>query len=66
MNGLRVEAAPPGLSVQDEGRAGHRRHGIPAAGAMDRLALAVANRLVGNPPGTAALETVLGGARFGV
>jgi biotin-dependent carboxylase-like uncharacterized protein len=55
-------------TVQDAGRPGHRASGMPVAGAMDRLALAVANRLVGNPPGAAALElTLLGGAvRFEV
>ena len=30
--------------------------GMPTAGAMDRIALALANALCGNPPGTAGLE----------
>ncbi len=53
----------PGLltTVQDLGRYGFRRYGMPLAGAMDHLALRVANRLVGNPDHAAGLEiTILG------
>lgn len=48
----------PGLSttVQDAGRWGHQGLGVPLSGAMDRLALAAANGLVGNLPDAAALE----------
>ncbi|MFB8344613.1 5-oxoprolinase subunit C family protein [Brucella cytisi] len=48
----------PGLSttVQDVGRGGHQGLGVPLSGAMDRLALAAANGLVGNLPDAAALE----------
>lgn len=63
---LVVEACAPGASLQDAGRTGWRRHGISTAGAMDRLALAVANVLVGNPPTTAAVELALAGGRFRV
>ncbi len=52
------------LSVQDAGRRGYQRFGVSPAGAMDRLALAVANLLVGNPAETAALELGPGVARF--
>ncbi len=49
-------------SVQDLGRPGFRDSGMPLAGAMDRYALAIANLLVGNEPGAAAVElTMLGG-----
>ncbi|MDB5359770.1 MAG: biotin-dependent carboxyltransferase family protein [Rhodospirillales bacterium] len=56
MSGLRVDR--PGLSttVQDRGRAGHQRYGVPVSGALDPLALRLANALVGNAPCTAALE----------
>lgn len=56
----------PGLltSVQDSGREAARRYGVPRSGAMDRFALAAANRLVGNPPAAAALEITSGGASF--
>lgn len=66
MTALVVEAAASGLTLQDEGRTGLRRHGIPSGGAMDRWSLAVANALVGNPPGNAALESTLAGLRLRV
>lgn len=53
----------PGLltTIQDLGRPGHRKFGVPPSGAMDRFALAAANRLVGNPDGAAGLECALNG-----
>jgi antagonist of KipI len=53
----------PGLftTVQDSGRHGLQHLGVVPCGAMDTIALALANGLVGNAPGEAALEiTVLG------
>ncbi len=43
-------------TVQDLGRIGFMALGMPTAGAMDRIALTLANALVGNPAGTAGLE----------
>ena len=43
-------------TVQDLGRAGYQRCGVPVAGAADAAALRAANFLVGNPPGAAGLE----------
>ncbi len=53
----------PGLhtTVQDFGRTGHQAFGVPVAGALDPEALRGANRLVGNPDGTAALEILHAG-----
>jgi antagonist of KipI len=53
----------PGLltTVQDLGRPGLGRFGVSVSGAMDPLALVVANRLVGNPDGAAALECTAAG-----
>jgi len=48
-------------TVQDAGRIGWRRYGIPPSGPMDAAAFVAANRLVGNPAGTAALEITLTG-----
>ncbi len=56
-----VLRAPGWLTVQDLGWSGYRSVGLPASGAMDRQALAVANLLAGNEPGTAGLEWALGG-----
>ncbi|HEY3737187.1 MAG TPA: biotin-dependent carboxyltransferase family protein [Jatrophihabitans sp.] len=48
------------LTIQDQGRPGYAALGVPRSGAMDRRALATANRLVGNPEQAAGLEAVLG------
>ncbi|WP_168193180.1 biotin-dependent carboxyltransferase family protein [Rhodophyticola sp. CCM32] len=66
MTDLTVLDCGPGTSVQDAGRLGHRRYGVPTAGAMDRSALAAANLLVGNGPFAAAIEFTLIGGRFRV
>ncbi|TGB01438.1 biotin-dependent carboxyltransferase family protein [Halobacillus salinus] len=57
------EIVKPGLltTLQDEGRHGYQQYGIVASGAMDPYALKIANFLVGNDGGEAALEvTVMG------
>lgn len=46
-------------TVQDLGRRGHLRHGVPWAGAADPRSLVFANRAVGNPDGAAGLECTL-------
>ena len=43
-------------TIQDGGRCGHAAFGIGHAGAMDDIALRLANVLAGNPPDAAALE----------
>jgi antagonist of KipI len=60
------EVLQPGVltTIQDLGRTGWQRDGVGTAGAMDRFALQVANLLVGNPRGEAALEIGLGGLRL--
>ena len=63
---LRVISPGALTTLQDLGRRGWLRFGVPAAGAMDPVGLAVANGLVGNPPDTAALELTLAGASFAV
>jgi biotin-dependent carboxylase-like uncharacterized protein len=59
---LVVERTGPLMLVQDAGRPGHGGIGVSPSGALDPRALADANLLVGNAPGTAGLEIVLGGA----
>jgi biotin-dependent carboxylase-like uncharacterized protein len=58
-----LSVVDPGLmtTVQDLGRVGAQRLGIPVSGAMDRPALILANRLVGNDPNAAGLEATLRG-----
>ena len=62
-SGLRILS--PGLQslVQDLGRHGHGRLGVSAAGALDRSSLRRANRIVGNQPSAAVVESVAGGLR---
>jgi antagonist of KipI len=48
-------------TVQDQGRPGYQRYGVPVAGAVDGPALRAANLLVGNPPGAAGLECTVQG-----
>jgi biotin-dependent carboxylase-like uncharacterized protein len=58
-----LEVLMPGLhtSVQDLGRTGFQAIGVPVSGGLDGIALRLANHLVGNPPGMAALEILLSG-----
>lgn len=57
-----LEVVSPGLlaTVQDGGRPGWRRFGIPPGGAMDRHALHEANRLLDNLPEAPVLECLQG------
>ncbi|MET8615457.1 biotin-dependent carboxyltransferase family protein [Streptomyces misionensis] len=48
-------------TVQDAGRPGHAHLGVPRSGALDAPALRLANRLLGNAPDAAALETTMTG-----
>jgi biotin-dependent carboxylase-like uncharacterized protein len=59
----RIEVVRPGLltTVQDAGRPGLAHLGVPPSGAADPVAYELGNRLVGNPPGAAALEATLDG-----
>lgn len=48
-------------TVQDRGRPGYAHLGVPRSGALDGPAAALVNRLVGNSPDAAVLETTLNG-----
>jgi antagonist of KipI len=63
-----LEILDPGFvtTVQDLGRPGFERFGVPPAGAMDTFALLAGNRLVGNPPGAAGVEMALIGPELKV
>ncbi|MGW1890665.1 5-oxoprolinase subunit C family protein [Streptomyces sp. NPDC002004] len=58
---LAVVRAGALTTVQDRGRPGHAHLGVPRSGALDGPAAALVNRLVGNPPDAAVLETTLTG-----
>ena len=61
MTRLQVLAAGPHVTLQDGGRRGMMRFGVPASGALDRKALALANLALGNPPGAAGIEVSVAG-----
>jgi len=60
---MSVSVLKPGLlsSLQDAGRPGHAALGVGRAGAMDGPAWQLANALVGNTSGEAAIECTLAG-----
>jgi biotin-dependent carboxylase-like uncharacterized protein len=63
---IRIADPGPQTTVQDLGRIGQLRYGIPPSGPIDVRAFVIANRLVGNADGAAALECTLMGPRFTV
>ncbi|HET8521767.1 MAG TPA: urea amidolyase, partial [Thermomicrobiales bacterium] len=56
-----IRVMQPGMltTVQDLGRPGLARFGVSTGGALDRGALILGNRLVGNEPGATGLEITL-------
>jgi antagonist of KipI len=63
---IRIVEPGPLTTVQDRGRFGQLRHGIPPSGPVDRRAFVIANRLVGNDDTAAGLECTYMGPRFEV
>lgn len=63
---MSLEIIKAGLhdSVQDEGRFGYQYQGINPSGAMDRVAMKVANALVGNDLNEAVIELCFPAAHF--
>jgi biotin-dependent carboxylase-like uncharacterized protein len=55
------EVINPGVhtTLQDTGRPGYMKYGIPASGVADHFSAGVANLLAGNPPEATVLETTL-------
>ena len=61
---LLVHQAGLWTTVQDRGRTGWQRCGVPVGGPMDAASHAAANALVGNGEAAAALELTLSGGAF--
>ncbi|MFH1756725.1 MAG: biotin-dependent carboxyltransferase family protein [Pseudomonadota bacterium] len=61
-----LEILLPGAftTIQDLGRYGYQKYGVSISGAMDRFALRVANLLVGNEEGEAAVEATVVGPKL--
>ncbi len=66
MTCLKVERAGLFTTVQDQGRPGYQRYGVPVGGALDADSLLIANALVGNAADAAALELRFLGPRLRV
>ncbi len=66
MNVATFEILDPGLltTVQDRGRYGYQRYGVPVSGAMDQFALRMANLMAGNDQAAAALEVTVRGPKI--
>lgn len=60
-SGFEVLRAGIQSTVQDLGRSDAAHWGVPQAGAADRLALVLANLLLGNSPEAACIEITMGG-----
>ena len=58
---LVVKRAGPSVTIQDGGRPGLMRFGVPLSGPMDRFAHAAANVALGRAPTATAVEISLGG-----
>ena len=61
---LRILEPGLGMSLQDAGRQGFRRFGVPTSGTMDPVTAAWANRLLDNPLDAPVLELCLQGQRL--
>jgi len=53
-----IEVLQPGLfsTIQDPGRFGYLKYGVPMSGPMDSYSFRLANLLLNNPPGSSAME----------
>jgi len=64
MDAFLVQAPGSYTTVQDNGRFGYQKMGIPVSGVLDSFAGSVANLLVGNPEESAVLEITVVGPRL--
>ncbi|MCB0492320.1 MAG: biotin-dependent carboxyltransferase family protein [Cyclobacteriaceae bacterium] len=65
MNGF-VEVIAPGLfsTIQDRGRFGFRKYGVPVSGVMDEQSASMANHLLNNSPDAALMEITMMGPKL--
>ncbi|MDQ2066552.1 biotin-dependent carboxyltransferase family protein [Xinfangfangia sp. CPCC 101601] len=61
---IEVLEAGPHVTLQDAGRPGLMRFGVPNSGPMDRKALTIANTALGNPAGQSGIEVSPAGLRL--
>ncbi|WP_048146781.1 5-oxoprolinase/urea amidolyase family protein [Pyrococcus abyssi] len=58
---IEILSAPSPLLIQDLGRRGYLKYGVPRSGVMDEVSARLANYLVGNPDDAPLLEFTLSG-----
>ncbi|MBP1910992.1 5-oxoprolinase subunit C family protein [Thermococcus stetteri] len=61
---IELLSVPSLLTVQDGGREGYRKLGVPVSGFMDDFSAKIANYLVGNPGDAPLLEFLLAGPKI--
>ncbi len=66
MTSLEIKELLGSVTIQDKGRVGYQRFGVPRGGAMDLYALGEGQALLGNHQDSAALEFQFGGGAFKV
>ncbi|MFZ1805597.1 MAG: biotin-dependent carboxyltransferase family protein [Cyclobacteriaceae bacterium] len=61
-----IKVISPGLysSIQDIGRFGFRKYGVPVSGVMDEQSASLANHLLNNSPESALMEITMVGPKF--
>jgi len=61
-----IEVLQPGLfsTIQDLGRFGFQKFGVPHSGVMDRYAMRICNLILGNPEETSVLEITMQGPQL--
>ena len=64
MGKLKITKSGPMASVQDIGRFGYRKYGIPQSGAMDREWMTAVNQMVNNPDAYPVIEFAISGISF--
>lgn len=65
MKGIIIKSSGAHSLIQDKGRYGFRKFGMPVSGVMDSNSHALANWLVGNQPDEALIEITLSGPEIG-
>ncbi len=61
-----IEVLQPGLysTIQDLGRFGYQKFGVPQSGVMDRYAMRICNLILGNPQETSVMEITMQGPQL--
>jgi len=63
-NGLKIISPGVYTSIQDLGRFGYRKYGVPVSGALDLYSAKLANALLNNSLDTPVMEMLMSGARL--